>query len=528
MLKLGIGYGGVNYASSKTSPSANAASADLIDTLAEGAIGIYGISASGMTLITTTSGLSAYSEFMIVQGGKDAGELIHIATFKPSELISLNGSTYTRATYQFAYVGYNGETGALNNPTTVVGDSASVGLKVAQTSNNPINPDVLTYDTGKLAASASGYAILSPIANNCNLTASALRIGKAFVTAAGSTADFTGTAVAMKFTKGSKTVSFVDAALAASTGSVNKGDIIAIPSIGGRSFTFTAGADGHTITIGETTYNVPDAGNAGANATAIAAAINAGSQATASVNSSTVTITYNENVLLPAPLVYDVVGLAYIAVTIATGDDMPALIKAANTVSAAASFELEYAWVGETCYAKGGTTEATDCGIYTVSGEYGLKIIGETLGKNVQVSADGVLSNAQVTYGTSLAGVFTNVGASVGINTNALISDLESYGMYWRGAVDLSSVPNKSPKTKYVRSGKTYDAYTLQIRNSYNAPFGTSNKIGHNISTVVVAFERTSPSTNGTSGYNQRSFEDYITAIAALNPTCAVSNADLV
>ena len=536
MLKLGIGYGGVKYASKKSDSTHNTADASLVNELAEGSIAIYGVLATtgALQLVTSNPTAGTYTEFMIVQGGKDTDELVQLAKFKPNELARLSGSTYSQPTYQHAYIGYNGQTGALNNPTTVVGDTASVGVKNRMFTNNPILQDPMAYDAGKIPASATGYQILAPIADGLNTTKVALRLAKGFVTAAGSTADFTGTAVALKFTKGSKTVAFVDAALAASTGTVAAGDIIAVPSITGRSFSFTAvdlGSSGtkyHYITIGTTTYSVLDAGNAGQNATAIAAAINAGTQATASVNSSTVTITYNESTYTTAPLVYEDNSSAYIAVTVLTGDDTPALFKAANSVTTAASFELDYAWVGETCYAKGGTTEATDCGIYTVSGNYGLKLIGESFGKLLKVSADGVLNKADVTYGTSLAGAFSTVDATFGIGTNDELVNLEGSGLYWRGAMDTASLPNKSPKTKYVKTGKIYDMYTLYIMTNYAAPFGTSSKVGNNVSTLVVAFEKTSPNTNGTSNYNQRSFDDFINAIAALNPTCITSNSNLV
>lgn len=538
MLKLGIGYGGIKYASTKSSTTENTATSSLVNELAEGSIAIYGVLATtgALQLVTGVPSAGTYTEFMIVQGGKDTDELIQLAKFRPSELVKLSGSTYVQPTYQHAYIGYNGQSGALNNSTTVVGDTASVGVKNRMFTNNPILQDPMAYDAGKIPASATGYQILAPIANGLNTTKAALRLAKGFVTAAGSTADFTGSAVSLKFTKGSKTVAFVDYDLAASTGSVNAGDIIAIPSITGRSFSFTASALGsnsgnHKITIGTTTYTVADAGNPGTaaqNATAIAAAINAGTQATASANGSTVTITYNESTYTTPPLVYNDNSGAHIAVTVVTGDDTPALYKAANTVSTAASFELDYEWVGETCYAKGGTTEATDCGIYTVSGNYGLKVIGESFGKLLIVSADGVLSKADITYGTSLAGAFSEVDANFGIGTNPELVNLEGSGMYWRGAMDTASLPNKSPKTKYVRTGKIYDMYTLHIMTSYAAPFGTSSKVGNNVSTLVVAFEKTSPDTNGTSNYNQKSFDDFINGIAALNPTCITTNSNLV
>ena len=548
MLRLGIGYGGIKYASKKSSTTENTATSSLVNELAEGSVAIYGVLAAtgALKLVTSASGLSAYTEFMIVQGGKDTNELIQLAKFKPNELVKLSGSTYSQPTYQHAYIGYNGASGALNNPTTVVGDTASVGIKNRMFTNNPIIQDPLNYDAGKIVASATGYQILAPIADGTNSTKTALRLAKGFVTAAGSTADFTGTAVALKFTKGSKTVRFFDATLLnPSTGSVSAGDIIAVPSISGRSFSFTASALGssagsHAITIGETTYTVADGaagtpgtgnGTSTTNGTNIAAAINAGTQATASSASGVVTITYNEGIYTTAPMVYSDNGTgttAYIAVTVLTGDDTPALFKATAAVATAASFELDYAWVGETCYAKGGTTEATDTGIYTVSGNYGLKLIAESFGKLMIVSADGVLNKADVTYGTSLGGTFTGVNASFGIGTYDELVNLESANMYWRGAMDTASLPNKSPKTKYTRTGKIFDMYTLQIVTNYAAPFGMTNKVGNNVSTVVVAFEKTSPSTNATSGYNQKDFDDYINAIAALNPTCINTNGNLV
>ncbi len=196
----------------------------------------------------------------------------------------------------------------------------------------------------------------------------------------GTVADFTGTATMVKVTKGSKQVEFVTAALAASTGTVAANDIFNIPSTLGRTFTFTAsalgtGAGNHVITIGETSYTVADAGTADQNATAIAAAINAGTQARASASTSTVTIEYNPCTIALPPTVFDSNGSSFIAVTIVSGNAVANKYKVKASVSAGASFLLTQAYQGETGYIVGGTTAATMAGIATVT-NYGIRISG--------------------------------------------------------------------------------------------------------------------------------------------------------
>lgn len=194
----------------------------------------------------------------------------------------------------------------------------------------------------------------------------------------GTVADFTGTATVVKVTKGSKQVEFVTAALAASTGTVAANDIFNIPSSLGRSFTFVADADVNNVTIGETTYAIADAGSAQQNADAIVAAINAGTQARASDvegTSTTVTIEYNPCTYALPPVVYDTVGTAHVAVTIASGNAVANKYKVKAAVSAGASFLLTQAYQGETGYIVGGTTAATMAGISTVT-NYGIRISG--------------------------------------------------------------------------------------------------------------------------------------------------------
>jgi len=536
MRRIGIGYGNVKYASvvgnnTTETAIAGSGSTNVINTLAEGAIAIYGlkISTGLQELITTTiagtpANFANYSEFIIFQGGKGTGELVEIGRFKANELAGLKANAYIAPTKSVSYIGYDGSTGLLNLPTIVNGDSAAVEVKTRMGSVNPIFQDYFVADAGVLTSTADGYSILALLANQLNAEPTNVRHVKAeIVSNSASIADFTGTATALKFTKGSKTVSFViqDATgWVDSTGTATGTNVIGVPHQNMVSVTFTAnllgtGAGRHLVTIGGTTYNVADAGTAAQNATAIAAAINAGTQATATVSTADVTIVMKSTTIVNSKVTvtYSADDITWtvptLTVNTTVGSTIETIYKVAATATGAASFKLDRAFEGETMYAIGGTSLLVNTGVITLAGtpQYGLRITGYTAGHDIIVSRSGVLQYATLSTESTTVPI---VKASYGMGTYSQVADMENQAIYWRGASDTAELPNKSPLNKYAVSGKTYDIYSILVKTQYEAPFGFSNKTGNNISNISVAFE-----TGYTSaGDNQTAFDDIVNALA--------------
>jgi len=328
---------------------------------------------------------------------------------------------------------------------------------------------------------------------------------------------FTGTSTLVKVTKGSKTVSvYIKAAdgtsdFTASTASVAAATTTlayAFPSTDGKTFTFDAVAlgsgAGHTlVVIGETKYLVADAGTDAQNATAIAAAINAGTQATASVSTATVTITYKAGTIgnLP-PMVLksdDDSTWTLVAVTIASGDSKQVVYRTDAATTTAATFTLDEPWQGETGYVYEGTTAVT-AGVATLTtGLWGLKFSGLALPFDAIVGKYEIVRfNVKPKLGNQMINPITGTGYTyaLGFDSSVLAYDVqaakEGTGMYQQVAEEelLASWQNRPmvvqtwPPTKYsteASASKEYSITALRIKKTNNA--GT---VGHPNSYITI------------------------------------------
>lgn len=402
---------------------------------------------------------------------RSGNELIFTPWFKVGDATcALSG--YTVSSEQVSYIGYNGTSGSID---VINNNNYVIKIHLKDFNRGSIYEKFGAYKSptsGTTQAAVAKGLFESLVRQFANEPVKLINFER---TSNGTLADFTGTATMLKFTKGSKTVLFVDAAAAASTGTIAVGDVINIPSGGGKSFSFTASALGsgsgnHVIYIGTTSYTVADAGTDAQNATAIAAAINAGTLATAAVTSSTtVTITYAKGVLTPPPVVYNDNGAAFIAVTITTGDSVPVTYVAATAATAAASFELDEYYQGETGYAPGGTTNATNTGVLSTITLYGIKFTGvahtfvvdktpyQKVGFTLGLSN---FTSTEVTY--TSAYVF-------GKNTSEQIAELESFSKYNNGktlrgyylasdALTMDTVTNVKYEVATINAKKTVDS----------------------------------------------------------------------
>ncbi len=520
-----------NYAASTTSSTANTATNPNI--LLAGTVGIYGLNGvdadtSGntdkfvlITSATSATGKTQDSTFVsgggqnirIVQGTSTDAGVIGTADINRLGIKSILKKAYTAPKHQVQYIGYDGASGKLNLPTFATGDTATVFAVENLVSTGDKIRNQETFDAGTILSSSTTYGVLASLAYDCNSQPTGAKTNTCFITHNGSVADWTGTGTLLKLTKGSTTAEFYiqDATdgVTASTGTIAAGDVINLPSSNYRSFSFTAnilgtGAGRTIIVIGSTVYNVADAGSAAQNATAIAAAINAGTQATAVVTSSTtVTITLKGDNYMARPLVTytaDDAAWTIATLTIVDGETLPVIYKASAAVSAAASFELDYAYQGETGYFVGGTTAASNAGIATSITEYGLKFVVDTSGKVYGYAVQGDLENATMS---------TAVGSSVGNGTYAEVNAVEKAELAYRGQFDTVD-----RRAKYVPvfavDGTLYDTYCI----NYVAPNDQTTQVTNtNIENTLYVYFPVSHSAES----------EFETIIKVLAPQAAVN-----
>lgn len=190
MRELLIGRNAVNYASSKTSTTANAAANP--QDLALGAVGVYllGVDGSnaGKTVLVTTANLStvatlagaAKSEirYIFAQGTADGAILSRAVTAR--EFKRNYKKEYAVAQKEVSYVGYNGATGTLAGTPTLAYDEALIGF--ANRMNQSLPEDEIKSISATILLGDSSYTIASKLAAAINANAiSADNAGAAFL-----------------------------------------------------------------------------------------------------------------------------------------------------------------------------------------------------------------------------------------------------------------------------------------------------------------------------------------------------------
>lgn len=350
------------------------------------------VNSTNTTVTTDQTGTAPYLVRVVQKVGN---ELVYSPFVDCSKLISVRAQSGVRPSEQVSFVGYNGTSGALEDAASSDYIIKAIMKNVKTTYNT--TPDI-NHWSYRSAASTTEAAVAKGLLDSFNAwnkrrPEDVLKCER--VASTTSVAAITGSATIYKVTKGLKAVAtYIKAAagnttLTASTASVTDGNTINFPSTNGKTFTFSAvalgdGAGRHVIYIGTTAYNVADAGTNAQNGAAIATAINAGTQAIASAADEVVTVTYTDATVgfLP-PMVLssdDDSTFANVAVTIASGDAVPVKYKVDGTTSAAATFDLDEPWQGETGYIYEGTTAATNIGVTTLAADtWGLKFTGKAL-----------------------------------------------------------------------------------------------------------------------------------------------------
>jgi hypothetical protein len=348
--------------------------------------------ADGTVVITATNGkrvstLSGVSEFCVVQGQGPDKPLIK-NTIKAANITSISSKPFVAANEQVSYIGYTGSTGSLpvgGVDTTYYGAVVLQGEFLtfgAREMKKTFDYKCTTSDSTADVAAGLALSIYNGVAKMADPYYKVERVSSADTFTA-----TTGTATHLKFSKGSKTVSFVTAAGAASTGSgVAVGDAINVPSTNGSVFTFTAPSSTSgtlSIYIGSTLYTLTMSTDAATNAAALSAStssINTGNLAVCTSSSTTVTITLLPTTKPTTVSVYNATTSAAVAVTIATGSNVPVKYIATSAASSSASFTLDLPWAGESCIVARGTTGASMVNVATLSSgtlAWGLKLTGQ-------------------------------------------------------------------------------------------------------------------------------------------------------
>ncbi len=433
-----------------------AASIAVPSLLAVGEIVITDV--DGTILDETT--VAAKQRVVVVQGQGPNLPLIKSAPILKTGVQTYIAKAFSYGVEEVEFIGYN--------PVTALGaieviNSNPYILRSALLSNFVefadkqmfVNADYVSDASATESEVAKGLvsSLISNTQRFPNIPYTAHRVNDATTVTA-----FTGTSVMTLFTKGSKTVSFYTAAGVASTGTVAVGDVINVPTSGGQTFTYSTAVDAFDIFLGTTLYSVADAGSADQNGVAQAAAINAGTQATASYDSGTdvMTITYNNGIQLPPPLVYNTVGTVFVAVTIASGDAVPTKYIAATAATAAASFTLDVAYQGETGYVADGTVLATNSGVATVITAWGIKLLGKPKSFLTNVLRydknkwNSTIQNAGITP------IVVQTGATEGTGRYEQIADEEYFYQLAEGMHDSVTFqwPNVVMRTNVEATGR--------------------------------------------------------------------------
>lgn len=455
------------------------------------------------------SAISGTTPVRVVQKNAD-GTYVFSPIFSYSDILSKVKKDFVQDTQQVSYFGYDSVTNTTGFGTPVSGSTYVLHLMLNHTRNTYNNaPEIKTIPYKATSTSQADMAKGLQESTIRQFTTGrepypVIRCERVCDTA--SVAAFTGSATIYKFTKGSTVVStYIKASagnttLTASTASVTLADIVNAPSSNGRTFTFTAnalgaGAGRHVIYIGETAYNVTDTGTDENNATAIAAAINAGTQATASASTTTVTITYNPGFYCIPPLVLqsaDDSTFATIAVTIASGDAVPVKYKAAATTSSAATFTLDVPWQGETGYVYKGTTAASQTGVTTATGYWGLKFSG--LEQPFNAAGLDELTNYLVSFdiATEDFGSLVEYKATkpkYGTGTYAQVAYQEMYSQWMDKAPIISKRPLTQLRTQAV-AGRGYDLINLEIQAS-DVKFEAIGQSAKSKIRIIIATQQT-------------------------------------
>ena len=482
-----------------------------IATLPAGSVALFDAAGANVT-----GALSATSQPLRVVAKKADGNLSFSPFFSYSELMAAPiQKAFALDTQQVSYLGTNSAGTVTGLGTVTAGNAYIVDIEMlGSVSNTYTSPFIKTISyqasTGDATFNVAQGLFESAVRITNRLPVIPIKVDR--IADIASVAALTGTSTISKVTKGSKTVSVYiktadgTAGLTASTASVAASTttaVLAFPSTDAKSFSFTAVAlgsgAGHTlVTIGEINYLVADAGTDAQNATAIAVAINAGSQATAVVSASTtVTISYKAATIgnLP-PMVLssnDDSTWTLVVVTVVSGDSKQVVYRTAAATTTAATYTLDEPWQGETGYVYEGTTAVTGGVATLTTGLWGLKFTAKSLPFDPIVGKyELVRFNIKPKLGNQMINPITGTGYTyaLGFDSTVIAVDAqlaaEGSGMYQEVAEMelLASWQNRPmvvqtwPPTVYSHEatvGKEYTITSLRVKKQSNRELNSPN-----------------------------------------------------
>ena len=424
--------------------------------------------------IQTSSIASSTSKYRVCK--MTANGPVFSPEFTYSSINSKVGKYFEQAAEQVSFVGYNGSSGSISTPAA--GDTFKLSLELLNT-QGVYNNSAIIKDAAYTAQAATQVDVATGITNalinefkSPRAASGTLMFGR---TSDGTGAALNGSATIYKLTQGSTTVytyikaTAANVTLTALTASVNASDVISIPGVTGRTFTFGClDAVGHVIYIADASVYIADqatAADGSDNATALAAAINLSTNAiskyaTASATGATVTVTYRPDFYALPPVVLSNVAAspATVAVTIASGNSVPTKYLAAATTSAAATFELDIPWQGATGYVYEGTTLASNIAYVASPSNWGVKIVGlpeanfnPKIGNYMKVRFKTAFKN--LTKNTATSTITENsVVAKEGTGMWQEASVVENNGGFKRGKIHVSAYP----PTVYAQEVESY------------------------------------------------------------------------
>jgi len=466
------------------------------------------------TKVTEEGALVAGTVYQLVNRLAD-GTIKRSPSFISTDIIAKGKQAYTLSTEQVSFFGKDASA-IVGFGTPVTGSTYSLNFWLRHTATT-LNNTAEVKNVPYIATSTSQATMAKGIQDAFLRTFSTLREPNKIILCdrvALTTSVAAGDTYTIAYlVNGSKTVTLytkavaADATLTASATTVAANVVINVPSYNGRSFTFTATAEDHVVYIGGTSYVVADGGDAAANSTAIAAAINAGTQARCTANGAgSTTITYREGqYFLPPMVISDADGApATVAVTIATGDAVATKYKVATATTAAATFTLDNPYQGPTGYVYNGTTEATHIGEATLTSDtWGLKFTGvpqpfNKVTDQLDKVAFDILSED---FGTLVE--YKAILTTLGSGTYAEIAYLENFTNWSDKGVMVSTYPPTS-YTNETTLGVGYDQITLTFK-KYPYTSVTTGVSPANVFSIVIA-------TKGTSAYDTISYDTLDTA----------------
>lgn len=453
---------------------------------------------------TIQNAASATGPFRLVH--RRGTQLLYSPIFSGGTKIQKTKSrTYVDALEQISYVGWNGTSGAFQ-----VTDSKLYLIRISIVDSfkefgNKIMSKVAEFKSGvsttqALIADGLYDSLLHHYSDEVEKTMKIERVA-----AGGTLTTPTGSSNVQLLTKDSKTVAVyiktgdATATFTASTASFSAGDVVQFPSTTSRSFVLTShalgsGAGSICVYINTTAYLTADTGTDAQNAAALAVLINAGTQATA-----TVTDTTNLTIVLLPHVDANVICMktdndsTWANIVVTNQDTVPVVYKVAAATSSAATYELDYPWVGETCYVVDGTTVGSCSGVLTATGAYGIKFSGVRrtnfvagvfkYAKNrfkLTTTVDGSTPTTTVTYSQV---------ARDGVGVEEQIRELEWFAagnQYNYGQRVLQ--PGDQTYTSEVVENKRYDtlSFTIIDDNDVVTLTGASPK---SQTEVILAFE---------------------------------------